>query len=107
MATPPRSGAVRSLRPPRRRPIGVRAPATITDVESDMAGPPLADWRLDVTKNSPRMLGPTLLRWLVLCNHAQHDLRHVRSLHGDRPRRCRRARPGRSDRVLRGHLRDA
>ena len=31
MATPPRSAAERSLRPPSRRPIGVRAPATMTD----------------------------------------------------------------------------
>src|SRR5687767_4260859 len=42
MATPPRSAAERSLSPPSRRPIGVRAPETITLVEreSDMVLPP-------------------------------------------------------------------
>ncbi|CUR61542.1 hypothetical protein NOCA1250091 [metagenome] len=38
MATPPRSAADWSLRPPSRRPIGVRAPATIT--EPVMSFPP-------------------------------------------------------------------
>src|SRR6478672_10445017 len=44
MATPPRSAADWSFRPPSRRPIGVRAPATITDppVLADMGVPPLA-----------------------------------------------------------------
>src|SRR6476619_2693942 len=38
IATPPRSAADWSLRPPSRRPIGVRAPATMTD--PDMVVPP-------------------------------------------------------------------
>src|SRR5690349_5512545 len=38
MATPPSWAADWSFRPPSSRPIGVRAPATITD--PDMSGPP-------------------------------------------------------------------
>src|SRR5680860_412762 len=42
MAAPPRSAADWSLRPPSRRPMGVRAPATITDPPGfdDMGTPP-------------------------------------------------------------------
>ena len=80
MATPPRSAAERSLRPPSRRPIGVRAPATMTDGLSDMAGPPARPIgsRRDEYRRARDGEDPTLLRGLGLCNHAQHDLRHVR-----------------------------
>src|SRR3954452_25622086 len=39
IASPPRSAALKSLSDPDRRPMGVRAPATITEV---MRGPPKA-----------------------------------------------------------------
>src|SRR5690606_15985985 len=43
MATPPRSAALWSLRPPRSRPMGVRAPATMTEVMPDMGDALLVD----------------------------------------------------------------
>ena len=111
MATPPRSAADRSLRPPSRRPIGVRAPATMT--EPDMRASSVAERSRSVTDDTRGRLhgssagrAPRDRRTTMVPMSA--PLRPVRApVHRDRPRRHRRARPRRGDRVLPRHLRHA
>ena len=74
MATPPRSAAERSLSPPSRRPIGVRAPATMTVNASDMEG----------------------LHRVLVCSDATHEARARRGCRAHRGAAL--VTPGRADR---------
>ena len=114
MATPPSSAAERLFRPPSRRPIGVRAPATMTDtghrglLKSKI-------WVVSTlpTNAAPQEGGPRH----TAVSHRSHPVEapyaagrgcpHDRSaghprppVHLHRPRRHRRARPRRGDRAL-------
>ena len=117
MATPPSSAADRSLRPPSRRPIGVRAPATMTD--PDMTG-----CLLQSESGSPRHYPATAAGSrgvrVAVVSHGSHPVEGRRRCGEDaamtpaldlpdhlftahRPRRHRRPRPRRGDRVLPRH----